>query len=334
MKPLKNKILHVSTDLKFITPFIEIINKHYNINQHTFIVITKENEITPHDHVIFINKKSQLLKILFNLNKNNKIILHGLFSNVLLIILFFQPWVLRNCYWVMYGGDFYFPEKQSWVKKQVIKRIRHFITYLKGDFEYIKRWYGAKGKYHECFMYPSNLYKQHNIKLKKDSTLNIQVGNSADPTNNHIEAFEMLRKYKNEDIRIYVPLSYGDQNYADAVTLKGQGIFGNKFIPVTDFMSMNKYLDFLGNIDIAIFAHERQQAMGNIITLLGLGKKIYIKDSISSWQFFKDIDVRLFDYTNIKLDSLDNIIKEANIQKIKSYFSKETYVKQLKSFLN
>ena len=74
--------------------------------------------------------------------------------------------------------------------------------------------------------------------------------------------------------------------------------------------------------------------MGNIITLLGLGKKIYIRESISSWQFFKNIDVRLFDYPNIELDSLDSIIKEANIQKIKSYFSKETYVKQLKSFLN
>ena len=84
-----------------------------------------------------------------------------------------------------------------------------------------KRWYGAKGKYHECFMYPSNLYKQYNVKLKKDSTINIQVGNSADPTNNHIEAFEMLRKYKHENVKIYVPLSYGNQNYASTVISKG-----------------------------------------------------------------------------------------------------------------
>ena len=331
---LKSKILHIATDLKFISPFIDTINKHDNINQHKFILITKENKIKPHEHITFINNKLQIIKIISNLNQNNKIILHGLFSNVLIRILFFQPWVIKRCYWVMHGGDFYFPEKQNWVKKQVIKKIRHFITYLKGDFEYVKKWYGAQGKYHECFMYPSNLYKQHNIKLQKDSALNIQVGNSADPTNKHIEVFEKLRKYKNKDIRIYVPLSYGDQNYANIVIAKGQDIFGDKFMPITDFMPMNKYLNFLGNINIAIFAHERQQAMGNIITLLGLGKKIYIRESISSWQFFKNIDVRLFDYPNIELDSLDSIIKEANIQKIKSYFSKETYVKQLKSFLN
>ena len=97
---------------------------------------------------------------------------------------------------------------------------------------------------------------------------------------------------------------------------------------------MNSYLDFLGDIDIAIFAHKRQQAMGNIITLLGLGKKIYIRNNISSWQFFKDIDVQLFNYPNIKLDPLNNKIKEENIKTVKSFFSEENYIKQLKSFLN
>ena len=65
----------------------------------------------------------------------------------------------------MLGGDFYFPEKQRWFKKQVIKKIRHFVTYLKGEFELVKKWYGAKGTYHESFMYPSNLYKEYNIKF-------------------------------------------------------------------------------------------------------------------------------------------------------------------------
>jgi hypothetical protein len=90
----------------------------------------------------------------------------------------------------------------------------------------------------------------------------------------------------------------------------------------------------LGDIDISIFAHKRQQAMGNIITLLGLGKKIYIRTDITSWQFFKDIGARLFDYNKLELDSLDKITKKENIDKIKSYFSEENYLKQLQSFLN
>ena len=234
----------------------------------------------------------------------------------------------------MHGGDFYFPEQQTWVKKWVIKRIKHFITYLKDDFEYVKKWYAAKGKYHECLMYPSNLYKKYDLKQKTENTINIQVGNSADPTNNHIAVFQILLKHKSKDIKIYAPLAYGDKNYANTVILKGKELFGNKFIPITKFIPINSYLDFLGDIDIAIFAHKRQQAMGNIITLLGLGKKIYIRNSISSWQFFKDIDVQLFNYPNIKLDTLNNTIKEKNIKTIKSFFSEENYIKQLKSFLN
>ena len=233
----------------------------------------------------------------------------------------------------MHGGDFYFPKEQNWIKRHVIRKIKHFITYIKDDFEYVKKWYGAEGKYHECFMYPSNLYKQHKLKKRTENTLNIQVGNSADPTNNHVEIFEFLKKNKHKNIKIYAPLNYGNQNYAKKVISKGKKIFGNKFVPITKFMPSNLYIDFLTDIDIAIFAHKRQQAMGNIITLLGLGKKVYIRDSISSWQFFKDINVKLFNYHNIQLEVLNNSTKEANMKKIRSYFSEETYIRQLRDFL-
>ena len=332
---LNNKVLHIATDQKFLIPFIKIMRKHYNINDHKFFLITKKKDHMHHDYVIFINKRTQVLKIFFELNKNKMIVLHGLFSNELATVLFFQPWVLKRCYWVMHGGDFYFPEKQSWIKKQIIKNISNFITYLKGDFEYVKNFYGAKGKYHECFMYPSNLYKEHSLGTKDYSTINIQVGNSADPSNNQIEILEKIKKYKNKNIKIFAPLSYGgDQSYVDTVISKGEEIFGNKFIPILKFMKSEEYLNFLENIDIAIFGHKRQQAMGNIITLLGLGKKIYIRTNITSWQFFKDIDVKLFDYNQLNLSNMDEIIKKANSDKIKSYFSEEHYLKQLQSFLN
>ena len=46
-------------------------------------------------------------------------------------------------------------------------------------------------------------------------------------------------------------------------------------------MPFNQYLEFLGKIDIAIFNHRRQQGFGNAITLLGLGKKVYL-NSVST----------------------------------------------------
>ena len=232
----------------------------------------------------------------------------------------------------MWGGDFYFPEKQRWLKKQVIKRIRHFVTYLKGDYELVKKWYGAKGILHECFMYPSNLYKEYDVKPKADGgIINIQVGNSADLTNNHIEVFEKLRKHKDRNIKIYVPLSYSDsdQDYVKDVIAKGKEIFGDKFIALTEFMSFEKYLDFLGAIDITIFAHKRQQAMGNAISLLGMGKKVYMRNDITPWTLFAEIGVKVFDFNSIDLVPIKSEVMNENIKIIKSYFSKENYLNQL-----
>ncbi|MBC8303659.1 MAG: TDP-N-acetylfucosamine:lipid II N-acetylfucosaminyltransferase [Pelagibacterales bacterium] len=287
-------------------------------------------ELKEQEGLIWITKKHELVKLSYLLNTHNKIILHGLFLSSLITSLFFQPWLLKKCYWVMWGGDFYFPEKQSWLKKQVIKRIRNFVTYMKGDFEYLKKYYGAKGTYHESFMYPSNLYKEYQIKTKEDGgIINIQVGNSADSTNNHIEIFENLRKFKDENIKIYAPLSYSDQDHAKDVIAKGKEMFGDKFVALTDFMSFEKYLEFLADIDIAIFAHNRQQGMGNTISLLGMGKKVYMKNDITPWTLFGEIGVKVFDFNNIDLESINSEVMNENIKIIKSYFSEDKYIRQL-----
>tara|TARA_B100000795_G_C22733774_1_gene412482 strand:- start:165 stop:1175 length:1011 start_codon:yes stop_codon:yes gene_type:complete len=336
---MRNKILHVMMAEKFMSPFIDVINNNFNREEHKMLVINISNiecplDLKKQDGVIWITKKYELLKLSYLLNNSNKIILHGLFLNSLIISLFFQPWLMKKCCWVMWGGDFYLPEKQRWFKKRVIKKIRNFVTYLKGDFELVKKWYGAEGECHECFMYPSNLYKEFSIIPKKDSATHIQLGNSADLSNDHIEILEKLRDYKDKNIKIYAPLSYGDQGHVEAVILKGKEIFGDKFIALTDFMPFEGYLDFLGTIDIAIFAHRRQQAMGNIITLLGLGKKIYIRNDISTWNFFKDINVKVFDYNDLDLSLIDNTVKLGNKNRIKTYFSETNYLNQLKICFN
>ena len=203
-----------------------------------------------------------------------------------------------------------------------------------GDYKLAQKWYGAKGKYHECFMYPSNLYKEYNIKPKEHNTTNIQVGNSADPTNNHLEVFEKLEKYKDEDIRVIVPLSQGNKEYAKEVIKKGKSIFGTKFEALTDFMPFEKYLQQLSEIDIAIFNHNRQQAMGNTITLLGLGKKVYLNPKTVQWEFFKHYSIQIFSLDNMTLKNLENQNKQFNIDCIKQLFSKDKLIEDLNKVFN
>lgn len=83
----------------------------------------------------------------------------------------------------MTGGVFYFPEKQTWFRNQIIKNIRNFITLNIYDFEYVKTnnfyiWYG------KCPFYPKNLFKEIST-FKVNQKLKILVGNSATITNRH-----------------------------------------------------------------------------------------------------------------------------------------------------
>ncbi|WP_281950359.1 hypothetical protein [Nitrosophilus kaiyonis] len=74
--------------------------------------------------------------------------------------------------------------------------------------------------------------------------------------------------------------------------------------------------------------------MENTITLLGLGKKVYMRSNITPWQFFKELGIKVFDVKNIELSLLDEKTKKENIEKIKAYFFKENYLNQLRNLFN
>jgi hypothetical protein len=159
---------------------------------------------------------------------------------------------------------------------------------------------------------------------------NILLGNSADPSNNHIEVFNKLTNYKDSDIKVYTPLSYGNKKYAQNIINQGKKLLGDKFVPITDFMPKEEYLTLLAKIDIAVFNHNRQQAMGNIITLLGLGKTVYLKQDISSAILLKNHGIKTFDLQMFKLEVADSKIIKTNIDKVKDYFSADNLSRQTK----
>ncbi len=327
-------ILHLMVLDKFLPPFIDFVSENFDIWEQKFVFLGKEEYkygLTKEHPVewIDLNKGSDAFKILLYMDSAKKIILHGLWSEPLLYLLHRVQRLLPKCYWVMWGGDFYFPEKQSWIRKHLIKSISHFVTYVRGDYELVKKWYGSTGKYHECLMYPSNVFFDNGVKTKQDTTINIQVGNSATDTNNHFEAFNKLAKFIDENIRIYCPLSYGDKKYAEEVILYGKKLFGEKFIPITEFMPLEKYLDFLGSMDIAIFPHNRQQGMGNIIKLLGMGKKVYLRKNTTHWELFEVLGIKIYDLDEISLEPMDEKVRSNNISKVKQYFSEEKLREQL-----
>lgn len=336
------KILHIADPQTFTKPFFSLIENNFEVADHA--ILTRGKSIGWPGELKIASKTlsgiSWASTFLSSARKAEKIILHGLWDFRLVMLLALHPSLLKKCYWVIWGGDLYqykFRKRNikhaiyEAIRAFVIKRIGHFVTYIKGDYELAQQWYGATGQYHECLMYTSNIYKEHVIPPKTGSLVNILVGNSADPTNNHLDVFEKLAAYKNENLMIYCPLSYGgvDGGYAKQIAEKGTAMFGDKFVALTDFMPFAKYLEFLGQIDIAVFAHKRQQGMGNTITLLGLGKKVYMRNDVTPWAMFEGLGVKIFDFFKLDLTPMaDGVLKE-NQPRIKNNFSEVMLIKQL-----
>lgn len=298
------KRLHIFPEEKFTEPYIEFINSNFNENDHFFLVIGKEENIKTMDGKNvkgFVLGFKEAFLLIKEMNKAKQIYLHSLLLSKLVLILFFQPWLLSKCYWIVWGGDLYsyrdpknnFTLKtKEYMRAAIIEKFGHIITLVEKDYELVKEWYGAKGKYHKGEYLGVITKKQLDrltfIKKEKAEPVLIQIGNSADPSNNHIEAFHKLKKFKEQNIRIITPLSYGDEQYAQQVIEEGRKIFKEKFLPLTEFLTPDEYTAFLNSIDIGIFNNDRQQALGNICVLLYLNKKIYIKSDTTMSKHFSD----------------------------------------------
>lgn len=341
----KNKrILHIAYCDKFLPPFVDFLNENFDPNKHYFLLKDgmAEKDLKKYKNTKLLKRSTvsrlnRLVITTIEMHKAERIILHGLFDREIILILFLFPWFLKKSDWVVWGGDLYeykrakksFKSKMyEYLRRFIIKRFDGLITYLKGDYELAKRWYGANGIYKECFMYESNLYKELSMNKTDKKTINILVGNSSNPSNNHFDIFDRLDRLKNEDIKLFSPLSYGNKKYAEDVIKEGNAKFPGKFKPLTDFFSFDDYLELLSEIDIAIFNHDRQQAMGNTIMLLGLGKTVYMRSDVTPWLFFKDRGIWVGDIEEfeLKLDNGERL--KDNISKVKSIFSKEELISQ------
>lgn len=339
-------ILHVGSMDKFMPPLIKLINAEFKFQDHQFWLADKkkrESKVKPGGN-IFVAKRSfwgQLYAYMFlviQLHRAKKIILHGMFNPRVLVVLTLCPWLLPKCYWVLWGGDYLYREyaRRDWkyylrepFHKFVKKRIKHLITYIPESVEIVKSWYGCKAEWHECLCYTSNVFVDEfrSIRSESPTEKKILVGNSATETNQHFEAFDIIAPFVNEHVKVYVPLSYGDEAYAQDVIEKGERQFGQQFFPIVDFIERQEYQDFLDDIDVVVFNHNRHQAMGTIINILGLGKTLYMNPSVASWSFLTRLGLDVY-----CIKSFNGVEARADVAKnrriIKSYFALDNLISQ------
>ncbi len=169
---------------------------------------------------------------------------------------------------------------------------------------------------------------------------NILIGNSANPTNNHFTAFDLLKNYDLGKRKLILPLSYGgSKEYLTELISCGKKLFGDNFVPLTSFIEKEKYTEIVKSCSAAVMNHTRQQGLGNIIMVLWLGAKVFLNENSLAYAHFNDIGVKVFSVQkDLKGKSVASLIKLTgeeilvNRKAMELYYNQEAVLKRIKYF--
>ena len=175
---------------------------------------------------------------------------------------------------------------------ETLKEINYLITPLPYEYEGIKKEFQLSAKYIE-FNYGVNKFNQEGFSELGDAVL---LGNSATYSNNHLDIFELI---KGTEKRLILPLSYGGyKDYTGLILREGRERFKTLFIPILEFMTLDKYNQLVSSCNTVIMYHVRQQALGNIFMSLYLGMRVFLNKKSITYKYMQDVGMIIFDLEN------------------------------------
>ncbi len=330
------KILHICYPDKFTIPLYNHITYGLELENHKFLFVSKDLpdinlSAKNYFHLKEPNRRfffRNIFIFLFEGLKARKIILHGAPLDYFFLLF---PFLLKKTCWFIYGG-MDLPIKKisyNWREKChhiFLKSIPIHITHIEGDSEYANNFLGCKARFVYSPMYLSNTVSTDSFNsegIHGKNKISVLVGNSTSPYNNHLEIFDLIKNQKNIIEKLLLPLSYGMYDeYKQKIIKKGVELFEDKFVALEKFINIEDYKEMLKNIDVAIFNHKRQEAMGVTILLLGLGKIVYMNSETTSFTSFINRGFKIFDNKNLIKESLLNPRSiEANQILVEEYYS-------------
>lgn len=316
------KYLHIMTAANYTTVngFTKLVNGHFGTKEHFFVVrdvpANPAQSIGEFENVCWLpNAESTESGILFSyIARAEHVFWHSMgwqWKTQLKMLL--HPAYMRKSTWIEWGADLF-----SWkrtdgnpVTRAIVNRIhRQWRTHVSSvvaifptDEKVYRDTFHAKTPvFHAMYSvyHPSLIDAQKPASPRTDGVLHILVGHSATPSCHHMEVLDSLAHFKDEKIRLYIPLTYGEMDYAEAVKKKAVAIFGDKVHFLTENMPLWDYVHFLWDIDVAVFKVYRQIALGNICRLLYMTKKVYMPRGSLLYDFFDGTGTEVYDSDRIE----------------------------------
>lgn len=314
------KYVHIMNYSNFVVSkmYVQFISDYFDNKEHSFIFIgnfdSRYEQLSNVCKIIHLTRREDVIPYL---KKAELVLLHALtFNAKMQMISMLNPSIMRKIVWIAWGGDLYKKEKRfnlknlltDFIKKTFIRRLRFFVSIFDPDAEYFSKNYKSKARIiKSCYvgscyleLYRKNFeYVDLLDKFKNGKCINIMIGHQANPELNHIRVLNSLLPYKDKNIKIYIPLSYGDKKNALKTEEYAKELYGEKAVVLKEWMSIEEYDDILKQMDIAIFHTTRQIGLGNINKLMHMRKKIFIYHDSVMYKYYMANNAKVYDSATI-----------------------------------
>jgi hypothetical protein len=229
------------------------------------------------------------------------------------------------------------------------QKISVFHHYIKEEHALVESMIPLKARFN-YFCYSQDIPFNEIYDLSKQLTLagsplnpaepNLMLGNCGYPYINHLDSFDFI-KDKVDGVNLVVPLSYGEKPYIEHVIAQGKRMFGERMMPFLDYMSFQQYLVLLMSCQGMLISLSTPKAMGNIHTLLLLGKRVFIKREMLAYAYFERIGVKINAIDEFSEELLmqpeDPAVVASNVKRIiemHSYAQNYSYVENMIKMTN
>lgn len=346
------KMLHIVVyEDKFTPQLIYKLNTYFADKKTFYVLVDKKGrkefpkELLAYDNVMIYQGIKDFWKLLKIASGARVVVYNALFYRFFLQMQLLACAIFKPKVWIVWSADMYLRDCSNLLKKLynrfLVSRFAYLATPIEGDFaNYQKIWgFGAKNL---RFFFP---FSQDILKIpltQKESQITwIQVGNSGHFTNRHLEVLEMLKCYKDKDIKIVIPLSYGcNKDYQQSVESAYREVFGEEKIWILkENLPFVEYVKLLGYIDIGIFHHFVQEAGHNVMLLEAFGKKCYICSQNTLYNMSKVVfNVKVFRTEDLENSPFEEFIawdskdSRENMEKMRYFVSDEFFKDEIEKF--
>lgn len=339
-------ILHLVFDDKFVDYSIKQFMPYGNSEfvlvktsaQESIKYIKRQDELT-----IYPWKSEAYENFLENLSRYNAIILHGFYTPWQVEVVEHAPSEVKIC-WAFWGGDKYqradicdsylSPYSKFLVKMRrllkgqtnkpgyevpmkSLQRVDYLLEDSYENFEDVRNYIHKPDLKFLWYTYYSieETVGQDLMQAQVEGH-NLLIGHNAGIRTNHIDGFLAAKKLDLHGRKIVSVMVYGESWYRNCLIKIGELLFAKQFHAQIDFLPRNEYNEMLCTCPIVVFPTYKPEAMGNCLTALWMGAKLYMYECNLKYKYFRHLGLKVFSIDRDFNRSNKNVLEPLSQQDI------------------